>query len=69
MMADDHEWFAGLTCDHIYANCPNRTRAEKSLRECGWWDIGGVSGFDPHGTDVCGLCVRRYDRPVSGVSV
>ena len=54
-------WYAGLTCDHLYADCPNRTKAEKTLRWCGWWGIGGPD-IDPHDTDVCGLCVHRHNR-------
>lgn len=54
-------WFAGLTCDHLYADCPNRLRAEESLRLCGWWDVAG-GGLDPLGSDVCGLCVARWKR-------
>ena len=45
-------WFAGLTCDHLYADCPNRTRAEATLRAWGWWNLGpGAIGahLDPHG--------------------
>lgn len=64
-----HEWFAGLTCDHLYADCPSRTRAEASLRECGWWDVRNAGGWgvDPHGGDVCGLCVHRFDRSAVAV--
>jgi hypothetical protein len=54
-------WFAGLTCDHLYADCPNRMRGETELRRVGWWDLGGDE-IDVHGTDVCGLCVHRHNR-------
>ena len=54
-------WFAGLTCDHLYVDCPARTRAEKTLRWCGWWEVGG-QGLDPEGTDVCGICLHRWRR-------
>lgn len=55
-------WFAGLTCDHLYANCPNRKRGEAELRRAGWWDLGGKTGLRVHGSDVCGLCVHRHNR-------
>jgi hypothetical protein len=56
-----HPWFRGLTSDHLYADCPSRIRSEKSLRLDGCWDVGG-DNIDPHGGDVCGMCVARYDR-------
>lgn len=65
MSACASRWFAGLTCDHLYADCPNRTRAEKTLRWCGWWDVGSsdpTNTVDPHATDICGLCVHRHNR-------
>lgn len=54
-------WFAGLTCDHLYSDCPNRQRGLAELERCGWGELGG-EGLDPHGTDVCGLCVHRHNR-------
>lgn len=54
-------WFGGLTVDHLYADCPSRMRGEKTLREFNWWGLSGPA-LDPHGTDVCGLCVRRHNR-------
>ena len=52
------DWYAGLTCDHLYPDCPNRKRGETSLRRCGWWEVGGPR-LDPHGSDICGLCLHR----------
>lgn len=46
-------WFAGLTRDHLYADCPNRMRDDDEPRP------GEV---DPHGTDICGMCVHRHNR-------
>lgn len=60
-------WFAGLTCDHLFADCPNRARGEVELRKAGWWNTG-TSGhhlspdIDPHGGEVCGLCLHRHNR-------
>ena len=54
-------WFAGLICDHLFDNCPNRARGEDELRRVGWWSVGG-DDIDPHGTDVCGLCLHRHNR-------
>lgn len=61
-LACDSRWYAGLTCDHLYADCPNRTKAAVTLRRYHWWTLGGDTGLDPHGTDVCGLCVHRHNR-------
>lgn len=63
------EWFAGHTCDHLYANCPNRTRAEDSLRRYGMWDVGSAAsmfskGVNPHGSDICGLCLHRHNQTI-----
>lgn len=54
-------WFAGLICDHLYEDCPNRRRGERQLRLADWWSLSGPS-IDPHGTDVCGLCVHRHNQ-------
>ena len=24
-------WFAGLTCDHLYVDCPNRRRGKEAV--------------------------------------
>lgn len=61
MSAYRSDWWAGLTVDHLFADCPNRTRAEASLRACRWWDVAGW-GIDPLGSDVCGLCRHRWLR-------
>lgn len=46
------EFFMGVGVDHLYADCPSlRGRKRK-----------GVGTVDPHGTDICGLCVRRWNR-------
>lgn len=54
------EWYAGLTCDHLYADCPNRKRGEAELRRVGWWFKG--DDLRVHGTDVCGA-VRPPPQP------
>lgn len=64
-----NEWFAGLTVDHLYADCPNRTKAEASLRESGLWDSGNEGGIDPLGDLVCGMCQHRYLRSVAATGV
>lgn len=52
-------WWAGLTVDHLYADCPARTRSLPELAASGWDTIGGT-GLDPDGTDVCGWCRRVW---------
>lgn len=54
-------WFAGLTCDHLYADCPNRQRGLTELARWAWDEIGGPD-IDPHGSDVCGMCLHRHNR-------
>lgn len=54
-------WVGGLTCDHIYADCPNYRRGLPELAAYGWDTLGG-NGLDPHGTDVCGMCLHRHNR-------
>lgn len=54
-------WWPGLTCDHLYADCPSRRRGEAELRRVGWW-FAGKRPVDPHGTDICGLCLHRHNR-------
>jgi hypothetical protein len=56
-----HAWFAGLTVDHLYADCPNRVSAKTALLRAGYWNLGG-GGADPHGSDICGMCVHRHGR-------
>lgn len=56
-------WHRGLACDHIYGNCPGLRRGEPELRRAGWWDEEPrPRTLDPHGTDVCGLCLHRHNR-------
>lgn len=56
-------WFHGLACDHLYADCPSRRRAETQLRRAGWWfDEPRTIRLDAHGGDVCGLCLHRHNR-------
>lgn len=60
-------WYAGLTCDHLFLDCPNRTRAEAELRRCGWWETGAHGDclhvfVDVHGGDICGMCLHRHNR-------
>ena len=57
----DSPWFAGLSCDHLFADCQARSRASVTLEDWGWWDVCG-SSVDPHGSDVCGLCLLRHNR-------
>jgi len=54
-------WWAGVTVDHLYEDCPSRARAEATLRAWDEWDMCS-EGIDPLGTDVCGLCRRRWIR-------
>lgn len=61
MTACTSPWFAGLTVDHLYADCPNRQRGLPELARFGWDELGG-GRIDPHGTDVCGMCRHRHDR-------
>jgi hypothetical protein len=63
------DWYAGLTCDHLYANCTNRQRARAELERSGWWNVGtgtsDISGrVDPHGGDICGMCLHRHNAAV-----
>lgn len=53
-------WVSGLTVDHLYTNCPSRVRSLPELVRFGW-DFGG-DAIDPHGTDVCGLCLHRHNQ-------
>lgn len=55
------QWFGGATVDHIYENCPAYKRGRAAMEACGWDRIGG-DDLDPHGTDVCGLCLHRHNR-------
>lgn len=55
------QWFLGLTCDHLYGDCPNRKRGEAELTRAGWW-MQGRGPIDPHGSDVCGLCLHRHNQ-------
>lgn len=67
------DWYAGFTCDHLYADCPNRTRNEAALRHYGEWFIGShkpdaiSKATDPHGGDVCGMCLHRHNRTVHAI--
>jgi hypothetical protein len=50
----------GLTVDHLYEDCPIRVRSLPELRRCGW-DGQCSDQVDPHGTDLCGWCVRVWE--------
>lgn len=68
MNAASAECWSGVTVDHLYEDCPNRRRGEATMRRWGLW-FKCVGEVDPHGTDLCGLCVHRYDRsahPIEG---
>lgn len=54
-------WFGGVTKDHLYDDCPSRKRGLPELERVGWDRLGG-DAIDPHGTDVCGLCLHRHNR-------
>jgi hypothetical protein len=54
-------WYPGLTCDHLYDDCPSRQRGLPELRRYDM-DFVGAMGLDPLGTDVCGMCVHRWKR-------
>ena len=56
-----HEAWMGLTVDHLYPDCPSRTRGEMRLRAWGWWQKCSDL-VDPLGTDICGLCLHRWKR-------
>jgi len=54
-------WFRGLTCDHLYRDCPSYQRGLPELTRFGWDAIGGPA-IDPHGTYMCGVCLHRHNR-------
>ncbi len=49
--AVEHEAYLGVTVDHLYPDCP-------ALRLLGARRTVGM--VDPEGTDICGLCLRRW---------
>jgi hypothetical protein len=53
--------YAGLNCDHLYPDCPSIAAIKHPIcrgpLQPGDLVIGTV---DPLGTDICGLCVRRW---------
>jgi hypothetical protein len=53
-------WYPGLTCDHIYDNCPNRQQGLRSDPDYPRW-IGTV-GLDPLDPDTCSMCRHRWKR-------
>lgn len=57
-------WYRGVTCDHVYDDCPARQRGKPEMVRVGWWGDEQITSIplDVHGTDVCGLCVRRHNR-------
>jgi hypothetical protein len=55
-------WYPGLTCDHIYDDCPNYRRALPTLRRYGDDWVGGHPGVDPYDQDTCGMCAYRWKR-------
>jgi hypothetical protein len=50
-------WYLGDTCDHIYANCPNRLRSKEYANRG-----PGVGTIDPLDADTCGMCAHRWKR-------
>lgn len=50
MTPTGHESFRGVTVDHLYAGCP--ACPKPAIRQQGW--------VDPNGTDICGLCLKRW---------
>lgn len=61
-------WWLGLTCDHLYEDCPNRQRGLAELRKYDW-DGQGRGLYDPHDPndiDLCGMCRYRHNRKHHG---
>jgi hypothetical protein len=52
-------WWLGLTCDHVYEDCPVRHRSLPELERVGW-SGPGRGGLDVDGTGVCGWCRRVW---------
>ncbi len=65
----NHVAFVGVTVDHLYSDCPTLARTQKHsahVEHGGLWvrRVGDrcVDLIDPEGSDVCGLCYRRWKR-------
>ncbi len=69
-----HVAFVGVTVDHLYRDCPSLTRATRAVvlhveSDGLWGRLPGdrcVAPVDPGGTDVCGLCYRRWKTKQGG---
>ena len=56
-----HLAWSGVTCNHLYLDCPSIARWRYSpFYQHG---VGRVlQGLvDPEGTDICGLCFKRWE--------
>lgn len=47
-----HDAWIGVHVDHLYPNCPSLRGEPKKA----------ITQVDPHGTDICGMCLHRYNR-------
>jgi hypothetical protein len=56
----EHEAFRGVTCDHLYQNCPGLNRSLSLAGERFLVGVRLISTVDPLGTDICGWCVRKW---------
>lgn len=57
-----HLAYSGVTCDHLYPDCPAIDRWKTS--PYGSQGVGRLlKGLvDPEGTDICGLCLIVWRR-------
>ena len=64
-----HDAYLGNTVDHLYTNCPSLLRSARARvlytgQDCphcgGQVPVRAIGKVDPLGTDLCGLCVRRW---------
>jgi len=53
--------YAGLNVDHLYKNCPSIAAIKHPICRGPLRPGDLVKGLvDPYGSDICGLCVRRW---------
>lgn len=59
----EHEAFGGVTVDHLYPDCPALLAATRRLPpDRDTWIGNRLFGtVDPEGSDICGLCRRRWE--------
>jgi len=61
-----HEAYGGVTCDHLYRDCPSLQRSLRSGKAqrdgAAWLGMLLAGTVDPLGTDVCGMCRHRWQR-------